>query len=64
MSSGFIGTSYILFLAALLGIGDGVLMTQLNALLGMLFKHDMVHKCHLPFYIAEIYYSKIQIMPY
>ncbi|KEH23994.1 ion channel regulatory protein UNC-93 [Medicago truncatula] len=41
MSSGFIGTLYILFLAALLGIGDGVLMTQLNALLGMLFKHDM-----------------------
>ncbi|XP_058740214.1 UNC93-like protein 3 [Vicia villosa] len=41
ISSGFLGTLYILFLAALLGIGDGVLMTQLNALLGMLFKHDM-----------------------
>ncbi|KAL1313582.1 hypothetical protein HN51_040156 [Arachis hypogaea] len=40
MSSGWVGTLYILFLAALLGIGDGVLMTQLNALLGMLFKHD------------------------
>lgn len=41
ISSGFLGTSYILFLAALLGTGDGVLMTQLNALLGILFKHDM-----------------------
>ncbi|XP_057438435.1 UNC93-like protein 3 [Lotus japonicus] len=40
ISSGFLSTLYILFLAALLGIGDGVLMTQLNALLGMLFKHD------------------------
>ncbi|MED6121070.1 hypothetical protein PIB30_026695 [Stylosanthes scabra] len=40
ISSGWIGTLYILFLAALLGIGDGVLMTQLNALLGMLFKKD------------------------
>ncbi|KAJ1387246.1 MFS transporter superfamily [Sesbania bispinosa] len=38
--SGLLGTLYLLFLAALLGIGDGVLMTQLNALLGMLFKHD------------------------
>ncbi|KAK7284214.1 hypothetical protein RJT34_18956 [Clitoria ternatea] len=40
ISSGWLGTLYILFLAALLGIGDGVLMTQLNALIGMLFKHD------------------------
>ncbi|XP_057438432.1 UNC93-like protein 3 [Lotus japonicus] len=39
--SGLLGTLYLLFLAALLGIGNGVLMTQLNALLGMLFKHDM-----------------------
>ncbi|XP_019456320.1 PREDICTED: UNC93-like protein 3 [Lupinus angustifolius] len=40
ITSGWLGTLYILLLAALLGIGDGVLMTQLNALLGMLFKHD------------------------
>ncbi|KAH1195129.1 UNC93-like protein 3 [Glycine max] len=40
ISSGFLGTVYILFLAGLLGIGDGVLMTQLNALIGILFKHD------------------------
>ena len=30
-------------MAAMLGIGDGVLNTQLNALLGMLFKHNMVN---------------------
>ncbi|XP_027349883.1 UNC93-like protein 3 isoform X2 [Abrus precatorius] len=40
IASGLLGTLYLLFLAALLGTGDGVLMTQLNALLGMLFKHD------------------------
>lgn len=40
ISSGLLGTVYILFLAGLLGIGDGVLMTQLNALIGILFKHD------------------------
>ncbi|WVZ07355.1 hypothetical protein V8G54_020701 [Vigna mungo] len=40
ISSGLLGTLYILFLAGLLGIGDGVLMTQLNALIGILFKHD------------------------
>ncbi|CAJ1866119.1 unnamed protein product [Sphenostylis stenocarpa] len=40
ISSGFIGTLYILFLAGLLGVSDGVLMTQLNALIGILFKHD------------------------
>ncbi|CAI8610978.1 unnamed protein product [Vicia faba] len=44
ISSGFLGTLYILFLTALLGIGDGVLLTQLNALLGMLFKHEMKHE--------------------
>lgn len=33
---------YPLIMAAALGIGDGVMMTQINALLGMLFKHDMV----------------------
>ncbi|PNY03762.1 UNC93-like protein 3-like, partial [Trifolium pratense] len=38
--SRFLGTSYILFMAALMGIGDGVLATQLNVLLAMLFNHD------------------------
>lgn len=33
---------YPLLMAAALGIGDGVLMTQINALLGMLFKDDLV----------------------
>ncbi|XP_054801203.1 UNC93-like protein 3 isoform X2 [Prosopis cineraria] len=40
MASGELNTLYLLFWAALLGIGDGVLNTQLSALLGMLFKHD------------------------
>ncbi|KAK4281384.1 hypothetical protein QN277_012886 [Acacia crassicarpa] len=40
ISSGFLSSVYPLFLAALLGIGDGVLNTQLSALIGMLFKHD------------------------
>ncbi|KAL2344971.1 hypothetical protein Fmac_006256 [Flemingia macrophylla] len=40
ITSGWLGTLYILFLAGLLGIGDGVFMTQLNALIGILFKHD------------------------
>lgn len=40
INSGWLGTLYILFLASLIGIGDGVFMTQLNALLGILFKHD------------------------
>ncbi|XP_057540953.1 UNC93-like protein 3 [Amaranthus tricolor] len=40
-ASGVLGTVYPLLMAAALGIGDGVLMTQINALLGMLFKHDM-----------------------
>lgn len=39
ISSGFLSTLYPLFLAALLGIGDGVFNTQLSALLGMLFEH-------------------------
>ena len=41
-AGGVLGTIYPLVMAAALGIGDGVLMTQINALLGMLFKHDMV----------------------
>lgn len=40
-TSGILGTIYPLLMAAALGIGDGVLMTQINALIGMLFKHDM-----------------------
>lgn len=40
--SGILGIVYPLLMAALLGAGDGVLMTQLNALIGMLFKHDTV----------------------
>ncbi|XP_050214398.1 UNC93-like protein 3 [Mercurialis annua] len=41
LTSGILGVIYPLLMAALLGIGDGVLMTQLSALLGILFKHDM-----------------------
>ncbi|KAH9735828.1 UNC93-like protein 3 [Citrus sinensis] len=40
VTSGVLGTLYPLIMAALLGIGDGVLNTQLSALLGILFKHD------------------------
>ncbi|KAF8402860.1 hypothetical protein HHK36_010951 [Tetracentron sinense] len=40
LTSGVLGYVYPLLMAALLGIGDGVFNTQLNALLGMLFKHD------------------------
>lgn len=40
LTSGILGVVYPLLMAALLGIGDGVLNTQLNALLGILFKHD------------------------
>lgn len=39
--TGVLGLVYPLLIAAIWGIGDGVLMTQLNALLAMLFKHDM-----------------------
>lgn len=39
-TSGVLGIIYPLLMAALLGIGDGVLMTQLSALLALLFKHD------------------------
>lgn len=42
VTSGVLGTLYPLSMAALLGIGDGVLNTQLSALLGILFKHDTV----------------------
>lgn len=40
--SGVLGILYPTLMAALLGIGDGVFMTQLNALLGILFKNDTV----------------------
>ncbi|PON68603.1 Ion channel regulatory protein [Parasponia andersonii] len=40
ITSGVLGILYPLLMAALLGIGDGVLNTQLNALIGILFKHD------------------------
>ncbi|CAL5429986.1 unnamed protein product [Camellia sinensis] len=41
VTSGVLGILYPLIMAAALGIGDGIFDTQLNALLGMLFKHDM-----------------------
>lgn len=40
MTSGLLGSLYPLIMAAMLGIGDGVLNTQLSALLGLLFRHD------------------------
>ncbi|CAK7333835.1 unnamed protein product [Dovyalis caffra] len=40
VTSGLLGILYPLLMAAMLGIGDGVFNTQLNALLGILFKHD------------------------
>ncbi|EXC31024.1 hypothetical protein L484_021326 [Morus notabilis] len=39
-TSGVLGILYLILMAALLGIGDGIFMTQLNALLGILFKSD------------------------
>lgn len=39
-SSGFLGYVYPLLMAAMLGVGDSVFNTQLNALLGILFKND------------------------
>ncbi|KAK8553698.1 hypothetical protein V6N13_072639 [Hibiscus sabdariffa] len=39
-TSGVLGMVYPLLMAALLGIGDGVLNTQISALLALLFKHD------------------------
>ncbi|EEF31048.1 UNC93-like protein 3 [Ricinus communis] len=41
LTSGILGVLYPLLMAAMLGVGDGVLNTQLSALLGILFKHDM-----------------------
>lgn len=39
-TSGVLGTVYPLVMAAVLGIGDGILNTQISALLALLFKHD------------------------
>ncbi|KAL1153563.1 hypothetical protein V6Z11_A09G184600 [Gossypium hirsutum] len=39
-TSGVLGVIYPLLMAAFLGVGDGVLNTQLSALLALLFKHD------------------------
>ncbi|KAL4284022.1 hypothetical protein GQ457_16G022850 [Hibiscus cannabinus] len=39
-TSGVLGIVYPLLMAAVLGIGDGVLNTQISALLALLFKHD------------------------
>uniref|UniRef100_A0A5B7AJJ7 Putative UNC93-like protein 3 n=1 Tax=Davidia involucrata TaxID=16924 RepID=A0A5B7AJJ7_DAVIN len=41
VTGGVLRIIYPLLIAAIWGIGDGVFNTQLNALLGMLFKHDM-----------------------
>ncbi|CAN1805770.1 UNC93-like protein 3 [Linum perenne] len=41
LTSGVLGVLYPLLMAAMLGIGDGVFNTQLNALLGIIFKQDM-----------------------
>ncbi|KAA8516456.1 hypothetical protein F0562_016749 [Nyssa sinensis] len=41
VTGGVLHIIYPLLIAALWGIGDGVFNTQLSALLGMLFKHDM-----------------------
>lgn len=47
LTSGVLGIMYPLLMAAMLGIGDGVLNTQLNALLGILFKNDTVLIKHI-----------------
>lgn len=39
-TSGVLGVFYPLLMAAVWGMGDGVFMTQINAMIGMLFKHD------------------------
>lgn len=42
MTSGVLQVIYPLLIAGFLGIGDGVLNTQISALLGILFKHNLV----------------------
>jgi len=39
-TSGVLNTAYLLIMAAVLGIGDGILNTQISALLALLFKDD------------------------
>lgn len=41
LSTGVLGSVLALLIGAIWGVGDGVFNTQLNALLGMLFKRDM-----------------------
>ncbi|KAI5682300.1 hypothetical protein M9H77_03528 [Catharanthus roseus] len=41
MTSGVLQVIYPLLIAGFLGIGDGVLNTQISALLGILFKHNL-----------------------
>ncbi|XP_052175908.1 UNC93-like protein 3 [Diospyros lotus] len=41
VTSGVLGTLYLLLIAGALGIGNGVFNTQLSSLVGMLFKHNM-----------------------
>ncbi|KAJ6817443.1 UNC93-like protein 3 [Iris pallida] len=40
LTSGLLGSVYPLLMAAMLGVGNGVFNTQLNALVGMLFKRE------------------------
>lgn len=40
LGTGVLASVYPLVMACIWGVGDGVFNTQLNALLGMLFKHD------------------------
>jgi hypothetical protein len=52
---------YPLLMAAMLGIGDGVFNTQLNALLVILFKHDTVlikHINNMPLMFNKSWYSQ------
>ncbi|XP_039059445.1 UNC93-like protein 3 isoform X4 [Hibiscus syriacus] len=48
-TGGVLGIVYPLLMAALLGIGDGVLNTQLSALLALLFKHNMARSTVMNF---------------
>ncbi|KAJ4970283.1 hypothetical protein NE237_003382 [Protea cynaroides] len=41
LTSGVLGFVYPLLMSAMCGFGDGVFNTQLNALFGLLFRHDM-----------------------
>lgn len=56
LTSGVLGILYPLLMAAMLGVGDGVFNTQLNALLGILFKNDMVPYPINPIYIRDAHF--------